>query len=57
MTGIGILQLVFVIFALGCALIAAFFYEQPSTTPRRPHFGWLSMAFFFISVLIGYIPK
>lgn len=58
MSGLQMFQLVLVIFALGCALIAAFFYIQQSPpATRRPHFGWLAFAFWLTSVLVGYIPK
>lgn len=50
-------QLIFVVAALICAIIAAFFYVQPTAAPRRPHFGWLAIALWMASILAGFIPK
>lgn len=44
MAGSNPLHLVLLVFALVCALIATF-WPYPALSPR-PHFGWLSFAFF-----------
>ncbi len=50
------LGLIFLVAALICALIAAFW--NPNTQPPpRPVFGWLALALYFASILAGEIPK
>jgi len=43
------ISLILLVFAFVCCVVAAFWYPAP--TPR-PHFGWLGVAFYFLSLIL-----
>lgn len=44
------LNVVLLALAFVCCLVAAFWYPPPQP---KPHLGWLGMAFYFLSLLLG----
>jgi hypothetical protein len=44
------LSLILLVFAFVLCVIAAFWQYQPN---NRPHFGWLAMACYFLSMILG----
>lgn len=44
---------ILLVFAFVFAVIAALFVEAMPAPPIRVHFGWLSIAFYILSILLG----
>jgi hypothetical protein len=40
-------------FAFVFAIIAALFVDSVASPPIRVHFGWLALAFYLLSILLG----
>jgi hypothetical protein len=44
---------ILLVFAFVFAVIAALFASEINRPPLTIHFGWLSIAFYFLSILLG----
>jgi len=44
---------ILLVFAFVFAVIAALFIDAVASPPFKVHFGWLALAFYLISILLG----